>query len=327
METLKKPILLAQCKAFHTVEDVSREIESLLKIHASKSLDIHISLPYSFIDTIREKFPAHEFKPGAEVMLDTNEGSFTGSIAGKMLEDAKVAFTLIGTTQDHLSHAHNLKNNVTVALKSNVQPFICIEETLQEHQDKASKDVLLAQLKTCLEGLTPEVLKNIYIIYNAEWISRTPWEAASPELHDAYQIFRDVVNEAAGEGTIPSSQLIVAIPAYSEDLPALIKSLQAQPSPFHGYSVGILGSSAEYLRPLLNEQKLEIEPAQPETKSVQDDKTVIAEPDTVSAELTQPTEQVESAEPEQVAVKRKPGRPKKTTETKETTDSETAETK
>lgn len=320
METLKKPILLAQCKAFHTVEDVSREIESLLKIHSPRALDIHISLPYSFIDPIREKFPESEFKPGAEVMLDTTEGSFTASIAGKMLEDAKVAFTLIGTPQDYLSHAHSLKNNVTTALKSNVQPFICIGETLQEHQDKASKDVLLTQLKSHLEHLTPEELKNIYIIYNAEWISRTPWEAASPELHDAYQTFRDVVNEATGEGAILPSQLIVAIPAYSEDLPALIKSLQAQPSPFHGYSVGILGSSAEYLKPILVEQNPKSEPPQPETKPAPDDKPESDEPSDAAAPS-------ETTEPEQVVIKRKPGRPKKTTETTETTDSENAETK
>lgn len=257
METLKSPLLMAQCKAYHSIEDISREIQSLLKIHSPKSLDIHISLPYSFIDPILNKFPANEFKVGAEIMLNTDKNSFTGSIAGKMLEEAKVKFTLIGTDQDRISHSANagqLKNNVTTALHSNVQPYICIEETLQEFQDKASKEVLLLKLKTCLDGLTVEEMKNIFIIYNAEWISRTPWENSSPEIHAAYKIFREVVNEATGEGNISSSQLIVAIPAYSEDVSLLIKSLQEESDPFLGYSVGILGSSAEYLIPIAVKQ-------------------------------------------------------------------------
>ncbi|HEV8052156.1 MAG TPA: triose-phosphate isomerase, partial [Parachlamydiaceae bacterium] len=94
MKTHNTPILVAQCKAFHTVEEVSQEIESLLKIHPAKSLNIHVSLPYSYMDPISEKFPENTFQIGAEIMLDTDENSFTGSIAGKLLEEKKVGFIL-----------------------------------------------------------------------------------------------------------------------------------------------------------------------------------------------------------------------------------------
>lgn len=253
MDNLNSPILLAQCKAFHPIEDIYKEIESLLKIESNKEFNIHISLPYSFIGPTTKKFEADDIQIGAEILLDAGEGSFTGSIAGRLLDEVGAKFVLIGTVQDRTSHAetsHSLKTKVEAALKSKAQAFICIGETLQEHQDKASKKVLVEQLKDCLEGIPAEELNKIHIVYNVEWISRTPWEAKSPELHEAYQTFRDAITEVITPESIIHKQLIVAIPAYSQDIAQLIQSFKSAPIPFVGYSVGILGSSAEYLQPL-----------------------------------------------------------------------------
>lgn len=250
------PLLLAQCKATQSLDDVSKEIATLLKIHSPRFFNIHISLPYSFMESISKKFAGEKICIGAETLLDVDEGSFTGSIAGKMVKEANAAFVLIGTVQDRTTHSaasNHLKNKVKIALENGIPPFICIGESLQEHQDKASKDILIAQLKDCLEGLSPEELKEIHLVYNAEWISRTPWEAQSPELHEAYQTFRDAVNEALQPVSLSHERMIVAVPGYSKDVATLIQSLQANPSPFAGYSLGILGLSSEFLHPLKSE--------------------------------------------------------------------------
>ena len=253
METADTPLLLVQCKANQSLEDVSKAITNLLKIQSPHDFNIHISLPYSFMEPISKKFANEKMHIGAENLLDTDEGSFTGSIAGKMLKEAKAAFVLIGTAQDRTSHSatsNHLKNKVKSALENNVHPFVCIGETLQEHQDKTAKNILISQLKDCLEGLSEEELKNIHLVYNAEWISRTPWEAESPELQEAYNIFREVVITALQPIKFPPSQMLVAVPAYSEDISKLIQSLQAAPEPFIGYSLGILGLSSEFLKPI-----------------------------------------------------------------------------
>lgn len=259
MNASNSPILLAQCKAFHPIEDIYKEIESLLKIESNKEFNIHVSLPYSFIEPTAKKFEEDHIRVGAEILLDADEGSFTRSIAGRLLDEIGAKFVMIGSVQDRTSHSqtsHPLKIKVEVALKGKAQVFICIGESLQEHQDKTGKQVLVAQLKDCLKGIPAEELDNIYIVYNAEWISRTPWEAKSPELHGAYQTFRDAITEVIAPESLVHKHLIVAIPAYSNDIAQLIRSLKSAPTPFYGYSVGILGSSAEYLQPLIDKASI-----------------------------------------------------------------------
>lgn len=250
---MTRPILLAQCKSYQTFEEVTKTVDHLIKMYPSSDFHLHLSLPYSFIEPIRQKVEGQEISVGAEVLLDADEGSFTASNAGNMLEKTGAQFVLIGTSQDRTSHSatsHHLKNKVRAVLNTKVPPFVCIGETLHDHQDQKSKEVLTNQLKDALEGFSAEELAPIHIVYNAEWISRTPWEAKSPELHQAYQTFHDVVNEVLGEGTVSKEQRIVAIPAYSRDLPTVIRHLQEDPHSASGYSLGILTLSVEFLQPL-----------------------------------------------------------------------------
>lgn len=253
MSLINNPILLAQCKAYHSIDIVSKELETLLKIDSAKDFNIHISLPFSYIEPIYKKFSNHEFQAGAEVLLPAEEVSFSESIAGKILQSVQAKFVLIGTPEERLlSTPHQLNNKIKAALNHEIQPFVCISDTLQEHQDKTNKQSFITQIKNCLDGLSPESLTKIFIVYNAEWISQTPWEAKSPELEEAYATFRDAIQEVLGSDILSSLKLIVAVPAFSQDVAQLIQNLKAQPIPFSGYSIGILSESAEYLQPLVN---------------------------------------------------------------------------
>lgn len=251
---IKNFLLLAQCKAYHSLEDTSKEIENLLKIQAHEAFTIHVSLPYSFLGHLITTFNDKRLNLGAETLLDADEGCFTATISGKMALESKAQFVLIGTPQDRFFHStgsHQLKNKLKSALENNIMPFICIGETLNEHQDRKAKEILKAQLKDSVEDISNEMLKKLYIVYNAEWISSAPWAATSSDLKEAYQTFREVVTETFEPGTISHEQLIVAVPAYSKDLHELINILKEIPDPFGGYSMGILGLSSEFLQPLI----------------------------------------------------------------------------
>ena len=260
LDAIPPPILLAQCKAYQSLDQICQAIDNLLKTQPEGGFSIYISLPFSYMAPISEKYLPHRIHPGVEGLLDTDEGSFTGSIAGKILHEGQAQFAMIGTVQDRTSHSstsNHLINKVKTALNHQIPPFICIGETLQEHQEKKSKIILSSQLKECIEGLCEDELKKLHIVYNAEWISRTPWEAASPELHEAYGIFKEVINETLGSDILSPQQLIVAIPAYSNEVHLLIKSLQTASHPLINFSIGILGLNSEYLQPLIEK---EIEP-------------------------------------------------------------------
>lgn len=293
MDTANLPIILAQCKAYQSLEEITTAIENLIKIQPPTHFNIHVSLPYSFIEPLSKKFESQQITFGAEVFLDADEGSFTTSIAGKLLEKLKAKFVLIGTAQDRNSHSpssHHLKNKVKAALDAKIHPFVCIGETLHDHQDKISKDVLTTQLQDCLEGFSPEELHNIHIVYNAEWISRTPWEAASPELQDAYHVFHEVVKETLITNDQNHLQLILSVPAYSEELPQLITSLKTPDQQLAGYSLGILGLSSEFLQPLEDKTQTRtplVSDSQTPTPPVETAETPIVETPASSEETTQ----------------------------------------
>jgi triosephosphate isomerase (TIM) len=251
------PILLAQCKAYQPFEDISKVVDNILKIHSPASVHLHLALPYSFIEPISKQIEAGEkgIKVGAEVLLDTDENSFTASCAGKILKKAGAQFVLIGTTEDRTTHNPNtnhLRNKVKTALDAHIPAFVCIGESKQEHQDNKSKEVLTKQLKEALEDFSLEELQAIYVVYNPDWITQTPWEAGSPELQEAYRLFHEIIQETLPPEAISNERRILAVPAYSQELSKLVTQLSGESHAYTGYSIGTLGLSSEFLKPLFD---------------------------------------------------------------------------
>ena len=140
----------------------------------------------------------------------------------------------------------SLKNKVLAALRPDPS-FICVSETEIEYNDGKSKQVIAEQLNESTAGLSPEQQSNLHIYYDAAWMNKSPWSAASKVIQNACNTFYEAVSQAFDPAILPTLHLIAPVPAYSNDLPKIIADLQATPHPFFGFSLGCVDSSAEFV--------------------------------------------------------------------------------
>ena len=262
MNKAHSPILLAQCKATHTAEEVAKLCDAFLT-RSSQHGTPYITVPYTLIDSMARKLNPNGSHIGAESLLDANEGSFTVTVAGQMLKEIGAEFVLVGTQQERQflkGNGQSLKNKIDLALKTGITPFLCIGETLHEHHDEASKTVLTDQLKIMIDGLSPKQLNGLTIVHDAAWIYQGLWEADSKELQMAYQTFKDVVSEQFDPEVLSTLRLIPSIPVYSPSLAEIIIALQSPPFGFANFSFGVLDVSADKIQPLTKVSTNQIQP-------------------------------------------------------------------
>lgn len=242
------PLLLAQFKAYHSLDETLETIKTLITEQAASKLRMHFAVPYSFLDPLTKQL-APEITVGAEMMLNTDEEAFTQTVAGKMLKDAGAKFVLIGDVDErrvYNPNAATISSKIVNALENGIRPIVCIGETLEQFHAEQSREVLQNELFESLGELTFEQLQGLHILYDAPWINRTPWEAASEELHKAYHMVREVLNDLFVEEIADTLRIIYAVPTFSNDLPQLMKALPAS-----GYSLGVMTQTAAELSHLI----------------------------------------------------------------------------
>ena len=127
---------LKWCKFF--IENCPEEIISNIGIAPSA---LHIG-------QIKELLGSSATKIGIQD-IDVEGGPRTGSISGEMAADIGCNFTLVGHSERRrLFKEKNilLKQKIESAYESNLQPILCIGETLEENDQGKTMDILKSNL-------------------------------------------------------------------------------------------------------------------------------------------------------------------------------------
>jgi len=242
------PILLAEFKAFHSLEESFAIMESIIKDQSESNLQLYFTLPYTYIEPLKEKLQEQNVVVGVDRLLNTDTEQFTGSISLEMLKAVGAQFVLIGSSHERKffqEDLYTLKDKLEKTLRSDMKPIVCVSDTQDEFYGDQSKEILMGELSELLGNLSSEELNGLHLLYDPIWINQTLWEADHPDLYKAYHQFNEVLQELFPPEVVSTLRVMYAVPTYSQDLPHIIEKLSAS-----GYSLGILTGSVAEAHPL-----------------------------------------------------------------------------
>jgi len=230
------PVLLAQFAAYYSIEETKELCKKMINAPMISPCQFHIALPATYLDAMQGIEEFREIHFGADMMLDTNEKMFTGSIAIPFLQQHHAAFVLIGSKKERAFYRDLsfVNQHIKQALSASITSFVSILDPVDFSNDEQPKSALQEQILAILSGISPEELKNIYLVYDAAWINQTPWDSRNEHLLNAYHLFKEVLEEQYKEES-NLLKIIYAIPTYSADVKNVMSSLPAA-----GYSLGTL---------------------------------------------------------------------------------------
>jgi triosephosphate isomerase (TIM) len=112
------------------------------------------------------------------------KGAFTGEVSIPMLQDIGCGMVIIGHSERRLYFGETdatVNRRVRAVLNSELQPIVCIGETLAERESGMHHSVVAQQLAGGLDGLTGHGLLRIILAYEPVWAIGTG-RTASPEI-------------------------------------------------------------------------------------------------------------------------------------------------
>lgn len=129
-------------------------------------------------------------------------GQYTGEISPGMLKELGIHFVMAGHSERrHIFHESDLDENrkVKAALSHGFTALLCIGETGEEKEYGISAEVLRAQIKVGLHGITKEEISRIWIAYEPVWsigVDGTP--ATSAYAEEMHGIIKDSLFDLFG---------------------------------------------------------------------------------------------------------------------------------
>jgi triosephosphate isomerase len=175
--------------------------ESLLtglisQVSSLQGVDIAVCPPAVYLGQVLELVSGTSIDVGAQNLSEQKSGAFTGEIAGDMLRDLGVTYTLVGHSErrslygetNELVAAKTLK-----ALEVGLVPVLCVGETLEERKSSQMDAVLAGQINAVIELCGADTFGQIIVAYEPVWAIGTGETATPQQAQDAHAFIRGLI--------------------------------------------------------------------------------------------------------------------------------------
>ena len=185
-KALRKAVIAGNWKMNKTPDETKALIEEMKPLVKDADCDVVLCVPFVDLYAALEATAGSNIKVGAENCHWAKSGAFTGEVSAEMLAAVGVPYVIIGHSERRQYFGETdvtVHDRVRAALDAGLTVILCVGETLTQRKQDITMEVIAAQTKIALAGVTAEELKNIIIAYEPVWAIGTG-ETATAEQAD-----------------------------------------------------------------------------------------------------------------------------------------------
>ncbi len=171
-----------------------KELIPLVK--KTKSVDIVIAPPFTALFSTIQTVKNTNIMVGAQNMYYEEKGAFTGEISPTFLKDLGCKYIILGHSErrDIFNESDALVNKkLKRALKSDLNPIVCIGEHLEERETGRTKEVIKSQFDLTFKDLKSEDLSRVVIAYEPIWAIGTGKTATPEQAEEIHMYIRELI--------------------------------------------------------------------------------------------------------------------------------------
>lgn len=198
----RKTIIMGNWKMNKLPEDARRFILDLKQeAAAAKWCDVGLCVPFLHIPAAIRAAKGTKIAIGAQNCHYEPSGAFTGEVSCPMLTDSGCKYVIIGHSErrrDFAETDHTVNLKVLAALSAGLRPIVCVGETLEMRDDGVTLDVVRAQVKRALRGVSQEQARKIVFAYEPIWAIGTGYTATAEQAGEVAGAIRECLRQLYG---------------------------------------------------------------------------------------------------------------------------------
>ncbi len=152
---------------------------------------VMIAPAFTALAAVAEVLKGTRIVLGAQNMGPDLQGAHTGEVSPLMLKDIGVKAVILGHSERRHSYMENdalINKKVLLALAQDLEPILCVGETLEEREGGTLEAVIGTQLREGLRNVPAAGLEKVTIAYEPVWAIGTG-KTATPEDADTVHAY------------------------------------------------------------------------------------------------------------------------------------------
>jgi len=169
---------------------------SLAKIALPENMQVVIAPPAVLISSVAQQALAGIVTLSAQNVSSYDKGAYTGETSAEMLVDLSCQWCLVGHSERRALFAETdrvVVDKVRQLLVNNVQPILCLGETLAQREAGNAEAVVAEQLNAVFGVFSEVELSNIVLAYEPVWAIGTGKTATPDQAQAMHKSIREQV--------------------------------------------------------------------------------------------------------------------------------------
>ena len=200
---MRKKIIAGNWKMNYCVnkaEDFVSEIKDAIN---TDEVDVVICPNFVALDRLSDLLDGTNIKLGAQNVHTEDKGAYTGETSVNMLAAVGVQYWLVGHSErrQYFAETNEVVNKkAKKLLEKDINPIVCVGETLEEREANTMFDVVEKQVRESLDGIEEAQMKrNVVIAYEPIWAIGTGKTATAEQANEMCRFIREVVSKMYNE--------------------------------------------------------------------------------------------------------------------------------
>lgn len=180
-------LILGNWKMHKTVAEAIPFAVMLKAMEIPKMVDVGVLPPFVDIMPVANILEGSGIKIGAQNCHYEDYGAYTGEISPTMLEDLGCTWCLTGHSERRKLFFETddlIRRKIVSLLRHEINPVLCVGETIEERNQDRTFAVLSAQLTRALEGL--DLGGSFVVAYEPVWAIGTGVVAKPKQVEEAH---------------------------------------------------------------------------------------------------------------------------------------------
>ena len=160
-----------------------------------RSVEVLIAPPFILMAEVADQISSN-VKLASQNVSGFDNGAFTGEVSADMLVDFGCSYSIVGHSERRALFDDTdevVAAKVAKCIEKNIQPILCVGETLEERESGKMFDVIGTQLRAALKGLDQAQLDKVIVAYEPVWAIGTGKTATPEQAQEVHEFIRSEI--------------------------------------------------------------------------------------------------------------------------------------
>jgi triosephosphate isomerase len=200
---MRRPIIVGNWKMHKTTAEAVTLVQALKASVADiHDVDIGVAPPFTALSAVAEVLRGSTVFVAAQNLHWEPQGAFTGEVSAAMLTDVGCQRVIIGHSERRQYFAETdatVNKKLRAALNAELDPILCVGETLEQRENNATFGVLEQQIRQGFAEIAATGLPRVVIAYEPIWAIGTGKTATPEQAQEVHAFLRSLLGTLYGK--------------------------------------------------------------------------------------------------------------------------------